>query len=159
MILIKKSANADSRTATEKVSKETLLANSWQHIKDVRNALDWMVEQLWEAGIYHDWTKIEYIDEFYHDFQQSQDGFQGNFKQEHWFKDLHLKERHHLNDWCPDDVNMFDVLERIADCAMAGMARSGDVYNEIPSSEILVKAYQNTIELLIGQVEVSDENS
>jgi len=148
MIEIPSSRNADSRTATEKVSREVLLANSRQHIRDVKEAMNWMAWKLREISINHDWTKIEHIDEFHDDFSKSQNGFQGDFKELHWFKDLHLQERHHLTDSCPDDVNLFDVLERIADCVMAGMARSGSVYDDTLSPELLEKAYQNTVELL-----------
>ena len=154
MIKINKSTNADTRSATEKVSKEVLLENSKQHIEDVNKALWWMSNRLIDIGFGHDWTKLENIDEFYADFSSTQDGFQGDFKQMHWFKDLHLQERHHLTDRCPEDVNLFDVLERIADCVMAGLARSGNLYEDTLSPEILVKAYQNTINLLIAEVEV-----
>jgi len=74
----------------------------------------------------------------------------------HWYKDLHLQERHHLNDKCPEDVNLFDVLERIADGVMAGLARSGDVYEEELDVEILARAYKNTQSLLKANVEVLD---
>ena len=154
MITIRQSSNADSRTAREKVDKETLLRESRSHIRDVRVALKWMALQLNDIGDIHDWTKVENIDDFYADFSSTQDGFQGDFKQRHWFHDLHLKERHHLNDRSPDDVNLFDVLERIADITMAGLARSGSIYEDKLDAEILEKAYQNTIKLLADQVEV-----
>ncbi len=156
MIEIKKSPNADSRTATEKVSKEVLLANSKQHIEDVNQALWWMSNKLIDIGAIHDWTKLEHIDEFYHDVADAQDGFQGNFKQEHWFKDLHLQERHHLKDRCPDDVNLFDVLERIADIVTAGLARSGEIYDDDLDPDILARAFTNTIKLLKQEIKVSD---
>ena len=155
MIKLKSSRNADSRTATDKVSKETLLENSRQHISDVGKALNWMAQKLREAGYTHDYTKITNINEFYDDFSASQDGFQGDFKEQHWFKDLHLQERHHLNDRCPDDVTLFDVLERIADGVTAGMARSGEVYEDELSPEILAKAYQNTMKLLKDEIVVT----
>ncbi len=154
MISIKRSANADTRSAREKVSKDVLLDNSRQHISDVIKAMQWFAIKLLDQSVNHDWTKIEHIDEFYADFNSIQSGFQCDFKQMHWFKDLHLKERHHLTDRCPDDVNLFDVLERIADITMAGLARSGSIYEDNLSPEILSKAYQNTIKLLANQVEV-----
>lgn len=157
MIVIKKSTNADTRSAREKVSKDVLLENSKQHIADVQAAMCWMANRLDEIAFNHDWTKIDNIDEFYADFSATQDGFQGDFKQMHWFKDLHLQERHHLTDWCPDNVNLFDVLERIADCVMAGMARSGGVYEDTISPEIIMKAHKNTIELLKEQIKVVEE--
>ena len=154
MIEIKRSSEADSRTATHQVSEAELLKNSEQHISDVKAALAWFRDNLLMVGMKHDWTKVEYIKEFYRDFADSQEGFQGDFKQQHWFKDLHLQERHHLNDRCPDNVNMFDVLERIADITMAGLARSGQIYDAEIDPDILVKAYQNTIKLLSDNTKV-----
>lgn len=157
MININKSSNADSRTAREKVSKVELYQQSIQHISDVVQAMGWMAKQLLDISARHDWTKLVFIDEFHHDFKQSQDGFQGDFKQEHWYKDIHLRERHHLKEYCPDDVTLFDVLERIADGVMAGMARSGNIYEDNLDTEILTKAYQNTMKLLKEQVQVNTE--
>ena len=154
MIKIKQSSNADTRSARGKVNKDTLLSESQQHISDVAQALNWMSDKLFEIAKRHDWTKLSHINEFYADFSATQDGFQGDFKQMHWFKDLHLKERHHLNDYCPDDVNLLDVLERVADVTMAGLARSGSIYPEDISAEMLVRAYNNTIALLASQVQV-----
>ena len=71
MIKLQPSSNADSRTATEKVSKEVLLANSRQHIHDVKESMCWMAWKLKEISISHDWTKITHIDEFYDDFSAS----------------------------------------------------------------------------------------
>lgn len=152
MIKLQPSSSADSRTANHKVTERELLKNSQQHIADVVLAMVWMADMLIKASYNHDWTKIKYIEDFYHDFAQSQDGFQGDFKQEHWFKDLHLQERHHLTARCPDDVNLFDVLERIADGVTAGMARSGEIYEDDLSPEILMRAYKNTMKLLKDEI-------
>lgn len=42
------------------------------------------------------------------------------------------RERHHLLSRTPEDVNLVDVFEYIADCVMAGMARTGEV-NDVTS--------------------------
>jgi hypothetical protein len=42
----------------------------------------------------------------------------------------------------------------IVDCVMAGMARSGSVYDLKLPPEVLEKAFQNTVELLKSQVVV-----
>lgn len=154
MIEIKQTKDADTRSAEGKVSKEGLLANSKQHIRDVGKAMVWMGDRLFDVARIHDWTKIENIDEFYADFSTTQDGFQGDFKQMHWFKDLHLKERHHLKDYCPEDVTLFDCLERIADIVTAGLSRSGDVFDDDIDPAILSKAFTNTIKLLKEQIKV-----
>ncbi len=154
MIEIKQSKDADTRSATGKVSKEVLLDNSRQHINDVIKALCWMSKTLLDIAVNHDWTKIDNIDEFYADFSATQDGFQGDFKQMHWYKDIHLQERHHLKEYCPEDVSLFDVLERIADGVMAGLARSGTIYEDNLDPAILQRAYKNTQELLKQEVKV-----
>ena len=66
-------------------------------------------------------------------------------------------ERHHLNEHCPDDVNLIDVIEMICDCVCAGMARSGSVYPVTISSEILQKAVENTVNMCIESVVLTDE--
>jgi hypothetical protein len=78
------------------------------------------------------------------------------FKQTEWW-DAHRKlNRHHLtqDDGIPADVNLIDVLDFIADCVMAGMARSGSVYDLKLPPELLERAFQNTVTLLKSQVVV-----
>jgi hypothetical protein len=50
------------------------------------------------------------------------------------------------------------VLEYVADCVMAGMARSGKIYELQISDELLRAAFANTTRLLSEQVEVQNEN-
>ena len=150
MIEIGKSETADTRTCDyANVTKETLLASSQQHIFDVRRALDFFMAKVCEAGQNHDPDKLTDIDGFHADFVTG-------FKQTGWW-DRHRKlNRHHLTqaDGVPDDVNLIDVLDFIADCVMAGMARSGSVYPLKLSPELLERAFQNTVELLTRQVVV-----
>ena len=155
MLTIKKSPTADSRTTTHKPTRNELWDSSLQHIKDVRLAIDWFIERLEEVGRNHDWTKLEQIDDFYADFCTSLEDKSFDFKKAKWFQS-HLQERHHLNDRCPEDVNLFDVLERVADITMAGMARSGYIYEENIDPDMLVRAYNNTIKLLQAQIVVEE---
>ena len=124
MITIHKSQTADTRTCDfANVSKETLLKSSYQHIDDVRSALWFFQSLLDQAGMAHDTDKISDIEGFHRDFLTG-------FKRTEWW-DAHRKlNRHHLlqPDGVPEDVNLIDVLDMIADCVMAGMARSGSVY-------------------------------
>lgn len=156
MLKIKKSKSADTRSATDVVTRDVLLESSKQHIDDVRLAIEWMKGKLEASQIRHDWTKIDFIDEFYNDFSAVQKDKTLDFKKLGWFKRHVNSERHHLNDRCPDDVNLFDVMERIADITMAGMARTGKIYDDTLSPEILTKAYKNTIELLKNNIKVED---
>jgi len=149
MIKIKKSPAADSRTMVGTPSKSELLYSSWMHINDVREGLAFFAEALLDAGERHDHTKISGIDDFYDSYSKKLTG--AEFKAEKWYQQ-HLTERHHLNDRCPEDVNLLDVLERVADIVMAGMGRSGEVYSDELSAEILQRAYKNTIDLLKKQI-------
>jgi hypothetical protein len=78
------------------------------------------------------------------------------FKEHSWWDNHRKVNRHHLlqADGVPQDVNLIDVLDMIADCVMAGMARSGSVYALDIKPEVLMAAFQNTVELLKNNVEV-----
>jgi hypothetical protein len=152
MIRIKKSPTADTRTCDYKtVSKQTLIASSVQHIEDVRVALAFFRNLILTAGIIHDQDKLTDINGFHEDFVTG-------FAQTGWW-DRHRKlNRHHLNaaDGIPADVNLIDVLDYIADCVMAGMARSGSVYGIEIAPDVLMGAFQNTIEMLKKEVVVDE---
>ena len=150
MIKIKKSPTADTRTCDfTKVTKEQLLASSEQHIGDVRLALGFFINEIVEAQIHHDHDKISDIDGFHADFVTG-------FKVTKWWDNHRKVNNHHLNsaDGIRDDVNLIDVLDYIADCVMAGMARSGSVYDITLPDEVLQKAFKNTVEMLKRQVQV-----
>lgn len=154
MITIKQSPTADTRTCDfASVSKETLLKSSRQHINDVRLALSFFGVRLATAALDHDADKITDIDGFHRDFVR---GF-GPDAQTWWTRHRKLN-RHHINieDGIPEDVNLIDVLDFIADCVMAGMARSGSVYPLHLPPDLLERAFQNTVTLLKAQVVVDD---
>lgn len=150
MIEIKESKTADTRTCNvAEVSKETLIASTEQHIRDVAMGLEFWVELLGIAATMHDHDKLSNIDEFYGDFQT-------NFERTVWWENHKKVNRHHLfaAEGVPDDVNLIDVLELITDCVMAGMARSGSVYDLELDPAVLQKAFKNTVELLKKEVKV-----
>ncbi len=150
MIRIRQSQTADTRTCDfANVSKETLLASSRQHIGDVREALALFRLLLLDASANHDPDKLSDIDGFHADFVTG-------FKQTGWWDRHRRLNRHHLNmqDGIPADVNLIDVLDFIADCVMAGMARSGSVYPLHLTPDLLELAFQNTVALLKAQVTV-----
>lgn len=155
MILISPSPTADTRTCDFKnTSKETLLASSRQHIGDVVKALAFFSSKLTEAAGEHDYDKLTAIDWFHADFITG-------FKETGWWDNHRHIHRHHLDkpDGVPADVNLLDVLEHIADCVMAGMARSGTVYELKLPDELLQRAFANTVRLLKAQVAAPGENA
>lgn len=155
-IIIRKSNNADSRSADVDVTKDDLMRDTLSHILDVRNVGYWISEKLQDQLTEHDYTKIDYIDEFYHDFIEQLNSKEAHFKEMPWFKNRHMTERHHLNDSVPEDVNLIDVLEMVIDCTVAGLARSGNVYPITISPEILQKAVENTSNLIINNTKIVD---
>lgn len=153
MIKINPSPTADTRTCdVSKVTKEQLLESSQRHIADVIEGLRFFVGLLGDAATAHDTDKITLIDWFHKDFQTG-------FKETGWWDNHRRITRHHIDkpDGVPSDINLIDVLEHIADCVMAGMARSGSVYElKLPDS-LLREAFVNTVELLKKNVEVTTD--
>ena len=144
MIKIKQSQTADTRTCDfANVSRETLRASSAQHIEDVRVALGFFAQMLHRTAAVHDTDKLTDLDGFHADFVTG-------FKSSGWWERHRTLNRHHLtnDDGIPADVNLIDVLDFIADCVMAGMARSGSVYPLRLPPELLERAFQNTVALL-----------
>jgi hypothetical protein len=96
----------------------------------------------------HDHDKISDIEGFHRDFLTG-------FKETTWWDNHRKVNRHHLleADGVPEDVNLIDVLDMIADCVMAGMARSGSVYPINIEPDVLMRAFQNTVELLKRNIE------
>jgi hypothetical protein len=151
MITIQKSPTADTRTCDfAHVTKETLLASSKQHIRDVAEAHQFFSRKIAEALLDHDRDKLTDIASFHADFVTG-------FKQTDWWDRHRRLNRHHLtqDDGIPGDVSLIDVLDFIADCVMAGMARSGSVYPLALTPELLERAFQNTVTMLKNQVVVS----
>ena len=152
-IRIRKSATADTRSCDyANVSRQTLLESSVQHIGDVRRALSFFGAMLDEAATNHDTDKITDIDGFHRDFVTG-------FEQTIWWDAHRRLNRHHLlaADGVPADVNLIDVLDMIADCVMAGMARTGSVYPLDIPQDVLRKAFENTVNLLIANVQVEQD--
>lgn len=150
MIHIRKSSTADTRTCdVTQVDKATLLNSSRQHIGDVGKAMALFISMLTESAVAHDYDKLTAIDWFYSDFRTK-------FEQTGWWDNHRKIHRHHLNmaDGIPADVNLIDVLEYVADCVMAGMARSGAVHEVLASDELLQTSFRNTVELLKSRVTV-----
>lgn len=150
MIVVTPSPTADTRTCDyTKVTKDTLLASSRQHIADVQAGLAYFGAILRQASEIHDADKITDIDGFYHDFQTG-------FKVTDWWDRHRQLNRHHLEeaDGVPQNVNLIDVLDYIADCVMAGKARSGSVRPLNVPPEVVYRAFLNTVKLLDEEVSV-----
>lgn len=156
MIVIKKNPNGDTRTAPKDVSFEQFRKANDMHRHDVAQVMMWLAGELSHVGHNHDFTKKSQERMFYRDFLATMnDGT--NFTDSEWYQ-LHTHaERHHLFSHCPEDVNLIDVLEMLADCVCAGMARSGEIRDLEIDNEILTKAVSNTVELMKSMIVVDEK--
>lgn len=155
MIEIKKNPNGDTRTAPKEVTFEQFQEANDMHIYDV-SAVMWQLSRMVDrAGENHDCTKKSQERMFFRDFKDTQENG-ADFVNSEWYQ-LHIKaERHHLLSNCPTDVNLIDVLEMIADCTCAGLARSGEIRDLEIDSVILNRAVKNTAELIKSMVAVKE---
>jgi hypothetical protein len=139
------------RSERPTVTKARLLARSRQHIRDVRRALQFFSCEIHAAILAHDADKVSDIDGFHADYLTG-------LEQTEWRQRHRTLNRHHLMDagGVPDDVNLVDVLDFIADCVTSGMASGGTVHPLHLPPDVLERAFQNTLELLKGAVVVTE---
>jgi hypothetical protein len=153
---IKKNNLGDTRTADRCPTFTEFNRANEDHANEVKEMMRNIGEEIREAGRHHDYTKLWEPNRslFYRELCAKIEGKIDSFEDGEWYP-MHCRtERHHINNHCPDDVNLIDVLEMICDCVCAGMARSGNVYPVNISSEILQKAVKNTVEMCIESVEI-----
>jgi hypothetical protein len=155
MIEIKKNPNGDTRTAPKDVSFEQFQKANDMHISDVKNVMLELSKMIDSTGENHDYTKKSQERMFYNNFLSTINNGT-DFVNGEWYQ-LHIRaERHHLLSHCPDDVNLIDVLEMIADCVCAGMARSGEIRDLEIDADILNRAVNNTAKLIKNMIVVKD---
>lgn len=126
-------------------SKEQLLDDTVQHIEDVSKVMKVLGNELVVRGNHHDWSKLEFFDNFAQDTLERKDT--PDFKSRSWYKIHTEKERHHINAKIPEGIDLIDLLEFICDCTVAGKTRVGEVNTEflvVPDS-VIIEAYWNTV--------------
>lgn len=158
-IVIHKNTNGDSRVAKKEPTINDFRYANEEHIGDVIKLMEVVNIQLKNQARQHDWTKVTepYQTMFYNDLCKAVRG-EMNFIDGEWIHQHYdILERHHLSKSVPDDVNMFDAIEMLCDCAVAGKARNEmNVYCPTVSDEVLQKAFQNTFDILVNAIEVKD---
>lgn len=158
-VKIKRSTCGDTRTATSTPTFFEFNDSNRMHQGDVEEMMTALATELRNAGANHDFTKTKepHRSLFYRELCAKIEGKTDSFTDGEWYP-MHCKtERHHLNEHCPEDVNLIDVIEMICDCVCAGMARTG-VFRPIEiSSEILQRAVENTAKMCVDAVEIEEE--
>ena len=155
-IIIKKNPNGDTRTAKGEVSFEEFAHANDMHINDVKNIMDFYADLCKYNGENHDFTKKKYEKQFYDEFVYSRIN-NVEFTELEWYKNHIKEERHHINSFVHNDVDLFDVLEMIADCTSASLARSGNVREITIDKDVLYKAFQNTCKLTKNMCKLVEE--
>lgn len=155
MVTIYKNPNGDTRTAPKNVTFEDFQEANDMHREDVNQVMYELSQMIDKRGENHDCTKKSQERMFYNNFLSTMN--EGtDFVNDEWYQ-LHIKaERHHLLSYCPDDVNLIDVLEMISDCVCAGMARSGEIRDLEIDSDIINRAVQNTAKMIKDMIEVKE---
>ncbi len=153
-VVIKKTNRCDTRTLAPGtvVSEQDVRTDTEYHIDAVKKLGYAITDELKKQFDKHDFTKMDNIPWFTNALNKGFDSKE--FKD--WYK-MHVNtERHHLLKSVPDDVNLIDVLEMLCDCCSAGMARTGNVFDVEVPPEILVKAVENTVKMIIKSIKVED---
>lgn len=154
-VRIRECVDGDSRTANRVPTISDFNTANELHRSDVEDMMESIGREIIRRGGTHDWTKTHepYRSMFYRDLCDAIDG-KMKFERGLWFHKHCSEERHHISKYCPDNVNLIDVIEMICDCVCAGMARTGEVYDVKISPEILANAVSNTVEMCKNAVEV-----
>lgn len=152
MINVKKSPAADSRTAETSPTIDELRDSTISHIGDVSNGMNFIASLITERSKQHDHTKLENMEEFHAALNS------GKIKDTPWYDKHITEERHHLKSHVPEDVTLIDVIEHLVDCTMAGLTRSGSIYDVDLSAELLVLACNNTVEMIKQNVNVVEDS-
>lgn len=155
-VTIRPNKLGDTRTATKVPTFEEFTDANISHTDDVAEMMYEISKYIRERGNCHDNTKIKepYRSLFYRELCEKIEGKIDSFENGKWYPMHCQTERHHLNEHCPEDVNLIDIIEMVCDCVCAGMARSGYVYPVEVSSEILQKAVENTVKMCIESVKI-----
>ena len=149
-VSIKKTDNPELGYTDENKLKEDIE----QHRVDVCHVMDMISAHMTDIGVAHDWTKIAYFDKFAQDTLERLDT--PEFKERDWYSIHTSLERHHVNAHVPEDVDLFDIIEMIVDCIVAGMARStfNPEFLVLKDENVLEDAYWNTIEKLEDKIKL-----
>lgn len=155
-IVIERTTGADTRSATEIVAKDVLLRESHLHRSHVRRVMAALAAEMVERAERHDFTKVDPagIDSFHDAFGRTMRK-EIQFKDHPWWERHLSEERHHINDRLHADADLLDLIEMVADCVCAGMARTGSVFPlEVPDDKLRA-LLAITVARVMGAIEVT----
>ena len=158
-IMLQDTHNADSRTADGDFTIEDLREATKIHIKEVGECMDFFADKIHEAGLIHDWTKMDNFAEEYGPLCMS-GVTDDEFRADPWYSRHIYTERHHVDEDAKVDCNLIDILEKIADTVTAGKGRSGHLSSKYIDVDpmLLYRCYWNTVKMLDEATEVVKED-
>ena len=130
---------------------EKLFLETKSHRRDIQKILHFLSIKLEKIGDRHDYTKFRNPgnNELNSDFIKM---IESNFENLQWYNEHIKQERHHLEKNIPEDVNLLDVIEYLADGIAAGLIRNKEYIKKELSPEVLQKAFKNTIDLILNEI-------
>lgn len=155
IIEINKSPNADSRTAVGKVSYEDFCKATDMHRDDVKRVMYELARRLREIADMHDFTKktteLEYYESYINAMKNGTD-----FHNSDWYKNHTRQERHHINRYVANDINLLDTLEYIVDQCYDSVSEKGKIGKIEIDDDVLMKAFNNTVDLAKGSIRLGE---
>lgn len=128
------------------------------HKANIKRTFKLILNELKYRAKVHDHSKVESLPLQYEVTKR----YIGRSEQYHSIKDneafaYHVKnERHHLQSFVPDDVNLFDVIELIVDCITCSVERQKDFRAIDITDKTLMLAFNNTCKQLLELLENKD---
>lgn len=151
MIGITRNPDSDTRTASRYVTFDKFQRANRLHREEVKSVIQELGDKLIDIGVEHDYTKLQYEEEYFRDFKDTLENG-SDFTKGEWYQ-MHIhKEKHHPTAYCHDDINLLHIIEFISDVLVATAARKGEAEMVELPPEILQKAYENTITLIKGMI-------
>lgn len=144
-------------TKDEDADVSTLYQDTLKHITEVQQLMTLFGWRLKYRGKHHDWTKIEYFNDFAN--AKFDSNCENDFTKREWYNTHTSLERHHLESKIPEDVDLFDIIEFMCNNICASYERKGWLDDDLLEldDEVLKLAYKNTIRYLANEIDVEGE--
>lgn len=148
-VYIRHIGTEDLETTTTPLISKFNRANEG-HSEDVKNVMMAVANAIADAGKVHDITRYTdpYRTHLYNDIRDCFEGRLDDLKNGVWYQEHISKERHHLLDRVPEDVNFVDVIEMICDVICTKKERSLEPTIPFISKDVLYAAYVNTFNMI-----------